>query len=71
MMTPEDVKTGLAYCKDAEVCDKCPAHDKCQGDIIGQSYALIIQLEEKIAKRDKLLAVMGVRIREEENHDKN
>ena len=69
MMTPEEVKSGLAYCKDSEVCDKCPAHDKCQGDIIGQAYMLIVQQEEKIAKRDKLLAVMGVWIREEEHEN--
>ena len=49
MMTPEDIKAGLAYCKDAELCDNCPIHEKCEADIIGQAYALIIQLEETIS----------------------
>jgi hypothetical protein len=70
MMTPEDIKAGLAYCKDAELCDNCPIHEKCEADIIGQAYALIIQLEKKvkdaeaaIEERDAVINLMQIQMR--------
>ena len=76
MKTPAEIKKGLACCakplKDYP-CKECP-YDcafNTSNSAVADALILIGQLEEKIAKRDKLLAVMGVRIREKENHDKN
>ena len=75
MRTPEEIKQGLACRVDpfeTKPCRACPYIEDCPAETaIADAYILIEQLEEKIVKRDKLLAVMGVRIREEENHDKN
>ena len=72
MRTPDEIKKGLACRVNPVVtkpCNECPYIEKCPAEYaVGDAYILIMQLEEKIAKRDKLLAVMGVRIREEDNH---
>lgn len=49
MMTPEDIKVGLVYCKDADFCDNCPIYEKREFDIIGSALSLIAQLEETIS----------------------
>lgn len=73
MRTTDEIKKGLSCCaKPAQFypCQECPydcEYDK-SNTAVADALILIGQLEEKIAKRDKLLAVMGVRIREEENH---
>ncbi len=74
MRTPEEIKQGLACRANPLVtkpCRECPYIEKCPSEYAAADALILIgQLEEKIAKRDKLLAVMGVRIREEENHGK-
>jgi hypothetical protein len=69
----EEIKKGLMYC--AVGCNKnCPYHETnedyaCQELLIYDASALVEQLEEQLAKRDKLLAVMGVSIPKEDDHE--
>lgn len=70
MRESEEIKKALMMC--AVGCNKdCPYHEvsedyACQELLIADASALIEQLEEQLAKRDNLLAVMGVSIPKED-----
>lgn len=65
MKTPEEIKTCMQRYINAGhgtcLLDDCPL----DGDTLPSALAYITRLEEKVAKRDELLAVLGVRIPED------
>lgn len=69
MRKSEEIKKALTMC--AVGCNKvCPYHEAtedydCQEILISDALALVNQMEEQIAKRDNLMAVMGVSIPKE------
>lgn len=77
MKTPEEIKEGLRHCalvQDDEPCGfTCPYRTmryRCLKQLPMDARAYIQQLEERIAKRDELLAVMGVKVPEGNDHEK-
>lgn len=78
MKTPEDIKKGLECHADRTErflpCSDCAYHGRflppCGIDVPENALAYIKKLEERIAKQDALLAVMGITI-PEDNNDEN
>lgn len=78
MKSPEEIKRALEYCNmltnRKNICESCPYNGECTGegkpDQPGWDALLYIQqLEEKLARRDELLAVLGVKVPEEVSHE--
>ena len=78
MKTPEEIKRELkcrVHCSSNIGCYGCPADlNQCDAfkDDNGFYTAVqryIQQLEEKLARRDELLAVLGVKVPEEVSHE--
>lgn len=79
MKTPEEIKKGLVCCGVMTArempCRACPYDDLCKEKpdechLLPDALAYIVLLEERLAKRDKLLAVMGVKVPEGNDHEK-
>ena len=71
--TPEEIKRVLVwanYSRGCLECDDCSYQDVCSHEnerrAVSDALAYIERLETKLARRDALLAEMGVRIPEEE-----
>lgn len=67
-MTPEQIKSNMSVFAQNWLA---PSFDvwKNGRDAIPAALIYINHLEEKVARRDRLLAVMGVRIQEEEHEN--
>ena len=71
--TPEAVKTGLGICASDKACEmyKCPYQEnECRKRMANDALLLILRLEEKVARRDALLAEMGIRIPEGDSNER-
>lgn len=72
--TPEEIRTGLAYCASMQACtESCPNYHAqgCMGDLIIGSNALIDRLESRVAeleaKQPKWISV-GERLPDAHQH---
>lgn len=70
MMTPEEIKAGLAYCMDEIFCPGCPVEQKCEDTILSEARALIEQLEKKVSdaeaaiqEKDRIIDLMKEQLR--------
>lgn len=70
MMTPEEIKVGLAYCMDEVFCQGCPVEQKCEDTILSEARALIEQLEKKVSdaeaaiqEKDRIIDLMKEQMR--------
>ena len=61
--TPEEIKAAIEHCKSGE-CTGCSYQDCmwCEDQIYCDALDLIKRLEQRIAKQNNLLAVLGVSI---------
>lgn len=72
MRKSEEIKKGLGCCSTCYSCGSTCPYDgpgddvsECTTNLSKDALAYIEQLEEQIAKRDNLLAVMGVSVPKE------
>lgn len=76
MKTPEEIKQSIRICAildENHDCTTCPRfpdeYTDCSNALLMDALAYIEQLEERIAKRDRLLAALGVSIWEGDQHE--